>query len=147
MPITTPTPLTIGTADKLWLTSFRLTRATLVTTAAPYNGERLAGNPSDVRRVAVYLDRVPAAKSLADDLFASVARIAGAQAADVQFLNVRAADPSQPVTAEAGIRGIEPSGPGHASWQVADLFALLASDQQLATAYAAVLAFVQQEVD
>lgn len=47
--ITNPNPLSIGTASGLWLTSTDISRPRVAVTAMPFNGERLAGNPSDAK--------------------------------------------------------------------------------------------------
>lgn len=138
--IINPNPLSIGTANGLWLTSVDISRPRVAVTAMPFNGERLAGNPSDAKRIVTMTGNTPAAKALLDIVFAEVARIVSKPVEDVNYLRVSARDPSQPVTAEAGAKGLRPS------WKCEDLFALAATDEALAAAIGAVYAFVQEEV-
>jgi hypothetical protein len=142
MPLSNPTPISVN-GDDLWLTSFRLTRASLVVTAMPWDsaGNRLAGNPSDAKRVAILLGKDAGAKSQADLLFAAIATTAGAKADQVRFIDVISPDPTKPVVLRAGV------GDGRKeTFEIANLFAALAGDQSLAATYGAALAFVGSRI-
>jgi hypothetical protein len=142
MALSNPTPISVN-GDDLWLTNFRLTRASLVVTAMPWDSasNRLAGNPSDAKRVAILLGKDAGAKSQADSLFAAIATTAGAKADQVRFIDVISPDPTKPVALRAGV------GDGRKGfYEVADLFAALAGDQALAATYGAALAFVGSRI-
>jgi hypothetical protein len=102
---------------------------------------RLAGNPSDAKRLAILLGKDADAKTQADALFTAIATSAGAQADQVRFIDVISPDPTKPVVLRAGI------GDGRKEqYQVADLFAALAGDPTLAATYMAAMAFVGSKI-
>jgi hypothetical protein len=142
MALANPNPISVN-GNGLWLTSFRLTRVSLVVTAMPWDAStnRLAGNPSDARRLAIMLGKDAAAKGQAGDLFAAIATAAGAKAEQVRFINVLSPDPTQPVPLEAGI-----ADGRKAPYEIDDLFAVLAANQSLAAAYGAAFAFVGSRI-
>jgi hypothetical protein len=192
--IENPNPFELA-ATGLWIVSLEVTPEQFTARVMPWDGvaNKLAGNPADAREITVANAPIIAA------LFAQIGRVAGRNAADVRFLRVSAADPTAPVTAEAGLRGVPEavviqsmtprvvadgvdvivvangqqnymhfaatpsesdvqaileaqasakaeSAGEQATWQVADLFALVSSDPELAIALGTVYAFVDAAV-
>lgn len=136
--IANPNPITPSVADKIWLTHFAMTKATMVALAQPWDAVNnlLVGNPSDGQKIHSLLHdtKEAAAKAVADELIVQLAQLGGTTADKFVMLQVNASDPSKPVSAVARF-----SDPDHREHKIADLFETIAGDMLLAAAYASVL--------
>lgn len=139
--IENPNPFQLN-ANGLWITTLEVTNARFSAQAMPWDpvANKLAGNPSDAKRLVLLTGVNADAKALVAAVFAQIARITGKEVADVRFVRVMATDPTKPVKASAGVVGVTPA------WSTDDLFTLIAGDAQLAQAMGAVYAFVQANV-
>ena len=138
MPIPNPNPLQMQTADKLWVVALRVARGQIVATLAPWDGQFLAGGPSQWRTVRATLADDAGARGAWAPVAAALSRLAGRQDAP-EMVSVQAARPG----ARASVLARWADG---GQYIIGDMFAAVAGDAALAAAYGAAMAWIAEEV-
>ena len=134
MPITNPNPVTPNVCGQYWVSSITLSNPLFSAVLRPYDGQFVIANASKARRIVTDTSKDAAALAAVTAAFAQIQRISGKSAAPT-CLTVSEADPLAAIQLIAVFadKGV---------YRVADLMALVASDPQVAAAYAGVLAYL-----
>ncbi|MGD0899217.1 MAG: hypothetical protein ABR915_15380 [Thermoguttaceae bacterium] len=134
MPITNPNPVTPAACGQYWVSSITLSNPLFSAVLRPSDGQFVIANASKARRIVADASKDAAALAAVTAAFAQIQRVSG-KAAAVSVLTVSEADPLSAIQLVAVFAD-------KSVYRVADLMALVASDPQVAAAYAGVLAYL-----
>jgi hypothetical protein len=134
MPITNPNPVTPAACNEYWVSSITLSNPLLSAVLRPSDGQHVIGNASLAKRIVADASKDAAALAAVTAAFAQIQRVSGKPAAPT-CLTVSEADPLGKIQLIAVFAD-------KSVYRVADLMALVASDSQVAAAYAGVIEYL-----
>ena len=132
--ITNPTPITPNACGTYWVSSLTLSNPLMSALLRPCDGQFVVGNVSKSKRVTADTSKDAAAKTVVDAVFAQLQRLSG-KTSDVLAATVSEADPLDKIQLVAVFAD-------KSTYAVADLMALVGSDEQVAAVYAQVISYL-----